>query len=70
MRQLLSEVADVKATSDRDLEFREAARAASGLSLFPGLSAVATASSSAPETTSVNAASPRLLDVEAIAIYW
>ncbi|MEX2598759.1 MAG: hypothetical protein WD533_03795, partial [Dehalococcoidia bacterium] len=64
---------DVDVAPERDLELREAARRSAGLSLFPALGSVSTVSEPTPTPTpdppSTNV-SPRLLDVEVIAIYW
>lgn len=68
LRSLLADIAGVRISGSRDLKLREAARAASGLTLFPALAA-------SPAPVVQNALPPMeerraFLDVEVVAIYW
>ena len=69
LKDLFGELAKVELSPARDLELREAARSASGLSLFPVLASRVT-SPIAPGLSAPIHSGPRLLDVEVIAIYW
>jgi hypothetical protein len=57
----------VAPTPDRALELREKARAAAGLSLFPGVASQLTTKPKHPDS---DPPEERLLDVDVIAIYW
>jgi hypothetical protein len=65
----LKELTGAKVKSKRDLELREQARAASGLSLFPSLGSNVLVASSA-DTAEPKVEPEDLVDLEIIAIYW
>ncbi|MDI6023581.1 hypothetical protein QBL02_08490 [Leucobacter sp. UT-8R-CII-1-4] len=69
IRTYLEGLTDKALHPDRDLEIREEARAAEGLSLFPVLESQPSAASSNQKLKAVQAPE-NLIDTEIIAIYW
>jgi hypothetical protein len=68
MRETIAAMLPLTSSADDDAGLREEARTASGLPLFPSLTASETTSIGAPLDLPDDA--PRLLDVEVVAIYW
>lgn len=69
LKVLLGTLGKVEVSAERDLELREAARAASGLSLFPSLTPAGPTAAVVAQPPNPKDG-PRLLDVEVVAVYW
>jgi len=69
VEQALTATCGAMVSAARNLEFRDAARARAGVSLFPSLARNEPAPQSAPIVENLSEL-PRILDVEVVAIYW